>query len=68
MILPLRPGHPSGGCDKAKTVFVDDNVTVLQSARDFGVEMLLHITRPDSQRPEKPHDDFTGIRGVGELI
>ena len=55
------------GFDPGRTVFVDDNVTVLQSARDFGVEMLLHITRPDSRHPEKPHDDFTGIGGVGEL-
>jgi putative hydrolase of the HAD superfamily len=56
------------GFDRAKTVFVDDNVAVLQSARDFGVEMLLHITRPDTRHPEKPHDGFTGIRGLGELV
>ncbi len=56
------------GFDKARTVFVDDNVSVLQSARDFGVDMLLHITRPDTRHPEKPHDDFTGIKGVGELV
>lgn len=53
--------------DPAKTVFIDDNVAVLQSARDFGVEMLLHITRPDTRRAAKSHDDFTGIEGVGEL-
>jgi putative hydrolase of the HAD superfamily len=53
--------------DNTKTVFVDDNVSVLQSARDFGVEMLLHITRPDSSKPSKPHDAFTGIDGVGDL-
>ena len=53
--------------DPARTVFVDDNVTVLQSARDFGVEMLLHITRPDTQREARSHDEFTGIEGVGEL-
>jgi putative hydrolase of the HAD superfamily len=55
------------GFDPAKTVFVDDNVAVLQSARDFGVEMLLHITRPDTRRPPREHQDFTGIEGVGEL-
>ena len=54
--------------DPARTVFVDDNVAVLQSARDFGVEMLLHITRPDSRRPSNSHDSFTGIEGVGELV
>jgi putative hydrolase of the HAD superfamily len=53
--------------DPARTVFVDDNVAVLQSARDFGVEMLLHITRPDTGRPAREHDDFVGIEGVGKL-
>jgi len=54
--------------DPCKTVFVDDNVAVLQSARDFGVEMLLHITRPDTRHPAREHEDFTGIEGVGELL
>ncbi|MDH3439767.1 MAG: HAD-IA family hydrolase [Gammaproteobacteria bacterium] len=54
--------------DPARTVFVDDNVAVLQSARDFGVEMLLHITRPDTRRAPQPHEDFTGIEGVGLLV
>jgi putative hydrolase of the HAD superfamily len=53
--------------DPAKTLFVDDNVSVLQSARDFGVGMLLHITRPDTGRPAKEHAGFTGIEGVGDL-
>ena len=52
----------------ARTVFVDDNVAVLQSARDFGVDMLLHITRPDTRHPVKEHEDFTGIEGVGALL
>ena len=42
--------------DPARTVFIDDNVAVLQSARDFGVEMLLHITRPDTRREPRSHD------------
>ncbi len=53
--------------DPARTVFVDDNVAVLQSARDFGVEMLLHITRPDTERAVRTHDDFVGIEGVGKI-
>ena len=51
--------------DPARTVFIDDNVAVLQSARDFGVELLLHVTRPDSRRDPSPHDEFVGIEGVG---
>jgi len=41
---------------------------VLQSARDFGVDMLLHITRPDTRRPAREHEDFVGIEGVGDLV
>jgi putative hydrolase of the HAD superfamily len=54
--------------DPGATVFVDDNVTVLRSARDFGVDMLLHITRPDTRRPAQPDEEFVGIEGVGELV
>ncbi len=53
--------------DSARTIFIDDNVAVLQSARDFGMEMLLHITRPDTRRSARDHDDFVGIEGVGDL-
>ena len=54
--------------DREKTIFIDDNATVLQSARDYGVRELLHITRPDTRRPDRSHDDFTGIGGVAELL
>lgn len=54
--------------DVGRTVFVDDNISVLRSARDFGVDMLLHITRPDSGQPARPHADYTGIDGVGDLV
>lgn len=54
--------------DRKKTLFIDDNVSVLRSARDFGVEMLLHVTEPDSCRPARHDDDFTGISGVATLL
>jgi putative hydrolase of the HAD superfamily len=56
------------GFDPQKTAFIDDNVSVLQSARDYGVKMLRHITRPDSSRPARHHDEFIGISGVAELL
>lgn len=54
--------------DRGKTMFIDDNVSVLQSARDYGVEMLLHITQPDTLRPARHNEDFIGIGGVAELL
>ena len=56
------------GFDKETTLFVDDNVVVLESAKDFGVGMLLHITRPDTGRPARMDDRFSAIEGVVDLL
>ena len=45
-----------------------DNVAVLESAREFGVGMLLHITRPDTRWPARQDDRFTAIEGVVDLL
>jgi len=54
--------------DRHKTAFIDDNVSVLQCAREYGIGSLLHITRPDSRRPPHHDENFTGISGVAELL
>jgi HAD superfamily hydrolase (TIGR01509 family) len=56
------------GFEKETTLFVDDNVSVLESAKDFGVGMLLHITRPDTGRPARQDDRFMAIEGVVNLL
>ena len=56
------------GFDPQKTAFIDDNVSVLRSARDYGVEFLLQITKPDSRKPVRKDDEFSGIEGVAELL
>ena len=53
--------------DPATTVFVDDNVTVLQSAARFGAGTLLQVTRPDTGGPVRQPAEFTGIESVAEL-
>jgi putative hydrolase of the HAD superfamily len=55
------------GFDPATTLFIDDNVNVLQSAEDFGLGGLLHITCPDTGRPANRHARFRGVEGVAEL-
>jgi HAD superfamily hydrolase (TIGR01509 family) len=50
------------------TLFIDDNPTVLRSARRYGVRMLLTVTRPDTSAPDRDRNEFTGIRGVVDLI
>ncbi|MFQ6005664.1 MAG: GMP/IMP nucleotidase [Woeseia sp.] len=54
--------------DPKRTLFVDDNDQVLHSARKFGVQMLLTITRPDTTAPHKADSDFAAVEGVVELL
>ncbi len=54
--------------DPEATLFIDDNPTVLESARTFGIRMLLNVTRPDSRRPARENRDFPTIESVASLI
>ncbi|MFQ5548422.1 MAG: GMP/IMP nucleotidase [Woeseia sp.] len=54
--------------DPSSTLFIDDNPAVLRSARRFGVEMLLTVTRPDTSAPLRDGNEFTGVRGVVDLL
>jgi putative hydrolase of the HAD superfamily len=60
--------HEAEEFEKETTLFVDDNAVVLESAREFGVGMLLHITRPDTRWPAREDDRFTPIGGVVDLL
>ena len=66
----MRPTSKSGpGKGRPKrTLFVDDNHSVLRSAQQFGVEMLLTVTRPDTSAPRKDEAEFAGVEGVVDLI
>ena len=37
--------------DNDKTLFVDDSLTILDSAKKFGIKHLLSVANPDSKRP-----------------
>lgn len=54
--------------DRTTTLFVDDNLAVLESAARYGFENLLHVTRPDTGRPAKEGSGFAGIEAVADLI
>ena len=51
-----------------KTVLIDDNLTVLRAAREYGIKHLLSITRPDSQRPDKDTEEFSAVESFQQLI
>jgi len=44
------------------------NPSVLESARTFGISMLLNVTRPDTRRPARENRDFPTIESVASLI
>jgi len=54
--------------DPDKTLFVDDTVSVLQSAKTYGIKSLVAVTCPDSRRPAKKVEEFVGVERLADLI
>jgi len=54
--------------DPAHTLFVDDSLAVLRSARSCGFRWLLAVLRPDTRGPERVVEDFPAIRDFSEII
>ena len=56
------------GFDPETTLFVDDSQPVLASAEEYGVRMLVTVTRPDTSEPPKRGSRFRGVEGVGDML
>ena len=56
------------GFDRETTLFVDDSQPVLRSAHEYGIEMLVTVTYPDTSLPEKQDSEFRGIKGVADML
>ena len=54
--------------DPERTLFVDDSLAVLRSARRFGIGQLLAIRQPDSRQAERVVDEFPAVRGFSEVL
>jgi GMP/IMP 5'-nucleotidase len=54
--------------DPARTMFVDDNLAVLRSARTFGIEHVVAVTRPESGGPARDVADFRSVDGVADVL
>ncbi|PXX99882.1 GMP/IMP nucleotidase [Halomonas sp. LBP4] len=54
--------------DPSRTLFIDDNPSVLESAREFGIRYLLGIKRPDSTRPEKDLEEFIALDRFAAIL
>jgi putative hydrolase of the HAD superfamily len=54
--------------DPARTLFIDDSLPILRSARDFGVAHLLAVRQPDSQQPHKDSQEFAAVEDYRALL
>ncbi|MCO7225193.1 GMP/IMP nucleotidase [Pleionea sp. CnH1-48] len=54
--------------DKQRTLFIDDSVSVLESAHKYGIQHLFGIAKPDSQQPEKSMEPFVALHQFSEII
>jgi len=61
----LERRHPF---DRRRTLFIEDSLSVLAAAAGFGIGHTLAIRRPDSRRPPREIDGFTGVDGVADLL
>ncbi|MFA0809751.1 GMP/IMP nucleotidase [Microbulbifer epialgicus] len=54
--------------DPKRTLFVDDNQSVLAAAQDYGIAHLLCIRQPDSRGPRREITDFPAIHHFDEIM
>ncbi|QGA47868.1 GMP/IMP nucleotidase [Pseudomonas brassicacearum] len=54
--------------DPARSLFIDDTLAVLRSARDFGVAHLLAVSEPDSRKGPKDTGEFEALGDYRDLI
>ena len=54
--------------DKGHTMLIDDNLEVLESAHEYGIEYCLGIRQPDSQGDRVKSDQFVTLDGFKEIL
>jgi putative hydrolase of the HAD superfamily len=54
--------------DPDATLFIDDSPAVLRAAREFGIQHILAVRKPDSKAPSRDIDDFSAINGFDEIM
>ncbi len=54
--------------NQERTLFVDDSIPILRSAREYGIRELLAIKHPDSKKGAKDTEEFPAIDQFTELL
>ncbi|WP_261594670.1 GMP/IMP nucleotidase [Pseudoalteromonas holothuriae] len=60
--------HADLGFDKQRTLFVDDSLSVLNAAKEFGIGHLLAVANPDSKQPVNEITDYLSITDYRTLL
>ncbi len=50
------------------TLLIDDNLNVLKSAKSYGIENLISIKKPDSQKPLRNIEEFDAVTLFIEIM
>ena len=56
------------GFNPQHTLFVDDSLSILKAAQDFGIQHLLAVSNPDSKQPVREISDFPSIQDYRYLL
>ena len=54
--------------DPSRSLFIDDTLPILRSARAFGVGHLLAVKQPDSKKGPKDTEEFAALTDYRELL
>jgi len=54
--------------DSARSLFIDDTLPILRSARTYGIAHLLAVSEPDSKKGRKDTEEFDAVVDYRELI
>ena len=52
----------------ARSILIDDNLTVLRTARDYGITNLFSIAQPDSRAPVRDTGEFMAISDFRDFL
>ncbi len=63
--IEVQNRHPF---DPDRTLLIDDNLSALKSARNYGIAQLLAIFKPDSKAPAQVVADFRAIHDFTEIM
>jgi putative hydrolase of the HAD superfamily len=54
--------------EPARTLFIDDSISILRAAKRFGLGHVFGIKQPDSTQPPLQSDEFTLLESFDELL